>query len=223
MEQVALRARTRDVGKGAARRLRREGFIPAVVYGQDKESIPLQVDAAEFARILRSGAGRNSIIRLEIEGEDKTESKTAMIKEVQWDVLKGGVLHADLYLISMKDKLETSVPIHIVGEEEARKSGGVLQYWLRQVEIKCLPTRIPDFIEVDVSNFKVGDQLEVGSLDLGEGIEVLTDPKEVIVSMVAPKVVEERAVEPAEGAEGQEAETETAAPEAAGEDTGTAE
>jgi len=190
MQQIELTARKREAGKNAAKRLRREGLLPAVIYGKDIESLPIAVDAREFTRAYES-TGRNVLITLTIEGDGEASKHTVMVKEVQRHPLRREIIHADFHRISLEDKITTVVPLVLTGEEQVEKAGGILQHQLREIEVKVLPTEIPEAITADVAELEVGDSLTVGDLRVPEGVEVLTPPEEVIVSVVAPKVVEE--------------------------------
>jgi len=204
VEALDLEAQIREnKGKGYAKRLRRGGYLPCVLYGPEIESLPLKVEAKELEKIINN-AGEKALIKLKVNDKEYI----TMIRELQHHPVKDEMLHADLYQVSLKEKLETEVPLLITGEAPGVKEGGVLQQFLRGVEIRCLPTNIPDYIEVDVSNLEFGESITVGDLKAEEGIEILTDPATTIVSVVSVKVEEEpeeaEAEEEAEEAEGRE-------------------
>lgn len=199
MEQVLLQAAKRETGKGSAHAIRREGYVPAVLYGKNVEPISVKVPAKEFGRVLGTRAGRNSIIKLAI-GSDE---RTCMVKDVQQDPIRGDLIHVDFYQISLKDRLRTVVPIRVVGEDLAQKTGGILQHQLWEIEVECLPTDIPDHITADVSTLPLGHHLSVGDLKVPEGVEVVTDADSVVASLLAPKAVEEE-VKPEAAVEGAE-------------------
>lgn len=194
MEAINLPAETREAGKGPARQARRAGFIPAVLYSKGREPILLQVPAREFSRILATGAGRNSLIRLRVPREK--EEKMVMIKELQQDPVRGSLLHADLYQVSLKEKIRALVPLAVTGEEVLARGGGIVQHQLREVEVECLPTRLPDHLTVSVVGLRAGEHLSVGDLDAPEGVKILTPPEEVIVAVVAARGAEEEVKEP---------------------------
>lgn len=206
MEQVLLNASTRPVGKGSARATRREGYVPAVLYGKNVEAVSVKVPSRDFARVM--SAGRNSIIKLAIAEKGGVDERTCMIKELQQDPVRGDVLHADFQQINLKDKLRTTVAIRIVGEDAIVKAGGILQHLLWEIEVECLPTDIPDHLTADVSNVPIGGHLSVKDLKAPEGVDLVTDQDAAIASVLAPKAVEEE-VKPAEG----EAPAEGAQPE----------
>lgn len=184
MQQVGLKAKVRPVGKGEAHRLRREGAIPGVLYGHGVQGLPIRVDAREFQRVLNTGAGRNNLVELEVDGGDK---HTAMIKEVQQDNLRGFPLHVDFYRISLKEKVKASIPLVLAGVEAVVKEGGIVEHQLYEVEVECLPTDLPEHIEVDVSGLRVGHHLTVGGLKAPAGVAILNDPAETVVVIDSPR------------------------------------
>jgi len=201
VEQLELTAEKRDVGKGVARRLRREGYVPAVVYGRDIEGLPLRIDAKDFQRITSAGA-RNALIKLRVKGDRKRSGHTVMLKEVQRDPIKGDVLHADLYQVSLEQKITTRVPVALVGSDAVERSGGVLQHHLREIEVECLPTEIPERFTLDVSGLEIGDRLSVADLEVSDAVKVLAESNEVVCAVVAPRAIEEEEVEAEEPEEG---------------------
>ncbi|HEY3314726.1 MAG TPA: 50S ribosomal protein L25 [Bacillota bacterium] len=200
MEQVLLQAAKRETGKGSAHATRREGYVPAVLYGKGVEAVAVKVPAKDFGRVLNTRAGRNSIIRLAIGEDGAVDERTCMVKDVQQDPVRGDIVHADFYQISLKDRLRTVVPIRVVGEELAQKGGGILQHQLWEIEVECLPTNIPDHLVADVSTLAIGHHLSVADLKIPEGVEVVTELDTVVASLVAPKAVEEE-VKPEAAAE----------------------
>jgi len=194
MEAINLRAETREAGKGPARQARRAGFIPAILYSKGKEAIPLKVPAREFSRVLSTGAGRNNLIRLQVGGV-KGE-RMVMIKELQQDPVRGSLLHADLYQVSLKEKIRALVPVAVAGEEVVARAGNIVQHQLREVEVECLPTQLPDHLTVSVAGLRAGEHLSVGDLKAPEGVKILTSPDEIIVAVVAIRRAEEEVEEP---------------------------
>jgi large subunit ribosomal protein L25 len=185
-------SRRTDFGKNASRRLRRSGGIPATVYGQGKEAASLTVDPKVIWGILHSHAGQNTIFELAV---DQGDTSHALIKDFQRDPVKGNLLHVDLLRIDMTHKLTLRVPVEISGTPVGVKvGGGLLDIVLREIEIKCLPTDIPEHILVDVSNVDLNQAFRVNELKLSDKIEVLSDPDSVIVT-VSPIRVQEEPVE----------------------------
>ena len=182
-------------GKNAARRVRKAGSVPAVVYGAGKDAVSVAVDPKQISRILHSGAGHNSIFDLQLDGE-KTK---AMIVDWQYEPIKGSLLHIDLKRIAMDQRLTVEVPIHLKGEAYGVKTeGGILEQVLREVEIECLPADIPDEIALDITELKFGQVLRVKDLPHGEGkLTFLTPEEQVVAHVVAVKEVVEATPEAA--------------------------
>lgn len=194
MERVSLSAQERTgVGKSGARRARREGFVPAVLYGRGRTPRALSVGRKDLLSALRT-AGRNALIDLRIAQDGESQAETVMIEEIQRDQIRREILHIDLHLISLTEALDVNVPVVLTGTPEPVTSGtGILEQLRREVEVRCLPTQIPDRLTIDVSALQVGASLHVRDLKVGEGIEVLTPPEEVLAAVVAPAVEEEAA------------------------------
>ncbi|MCJ7664245.1 MAG: 50S ribosomal protein L25 [Desulfobacterales bacterium] len=206
MEKIFLAAQWREgKGKEEARRLRHQGLIPAVVYGQRQETIPVTLNPQELAKVLHGGAGERTLINLTIEGlKDGPITKTVILKEKQIDPLKRTWLHVDLYTIAMDEEISVGIPVRIVGKAAGvTVQGGILEQVLREIEVKCLPSDIPSSIDVDVSSLEIGDSIHVAEITLEKG-KILTDPGQTVVTVVAPKEEVVAAVE--EVAEGEVAE-----------------
>jgi len=195
-----------------ARKIRRQGFIPAVLYGAG-ENIPLVLHPRELLKILT--AGENTIFQLNLDGDGAVDRK-AIVRELQRDPLKDTLLHADLYRISMDVEISVSVPIALEGMSRAASDvGGVMNQLLHELEIQCLPGLIPHELRVDVSQLGIGDVLHVRDLQVPEGIKVLANADEVVASISVRGAEEAAAVPGAEvsptgepGAAGAESETE---------------
>src|SRR6516165_508036 len=197
LETNVLEGQARTPGtKNDARRVRREGKIPAVVYGAGKESLSITVDPRVVTRILNSETGHNTIFDLTLEGE-KTK---AMIVDWQYEPIKGRILHIDLKRIALDKVLTVSVPIELIGEAEGVKTqGGILEQMLREVEIECLPADIPSHIDVDISHLTFGKVLRVSDLPHLQKIKFLTDENQPVAHVTSVK--EEVAATPEAAAE----------------------
>lgn len=203
MEKIKLAAQVREkTGKGVARKLRQSGLVPAVLYGKDKDPQTLIVDPQE----VRAYLAGNVIFDLEIEGLGK---ETAMIKEVQRDVISGDIKHIDFLHISMDEKVTVTVPIVLVGDAAGVQEGGVIQQLLWELEVECLPLEIPENIEIDISNLGIGESLSVSEVSAPGGTDILTSGEEVIVTIVQPTATVEET----------DAEEEVTEPEVIGEET----
>jgi large subunit ribosomal protein L25 len=186
LEQNVLEANPREAGtKNHARRVRREGKIPAVVYGAGKEAVPLSVDPRHVLRILRSETGHNTIFDLAVSGG---ENAKAMIVDWQYEPIKGHLLHIDLKRIAMDKALRVSVPIVLQGVPAGVKTeGGILEQMLREVEIECLPGDIPSHIDVDVSELTFGKVLRVEDLPHSEKLKFLTEANQPVAHVTSVK------------------------------------
>jgi len=183
MEATELKAFTRkETGKGPARRFRMEGSIPAVFYGRGEEAIPLSVNAADLLKVIKAKK-ENIFIKLMIEGEKNME-KLSLIKELQIEPVSRRFYHVDFYEIRMDHKLTLDVPIRFAGTPVGVTNGGELQHLKRDLKISCLPSVLPDFIEIDVTGLEIGDSIKVQDIRVPEGVTVL-DPGDVGVAMVA--------------------------------------
>jgi large subunit ribosomal protein L25 len=192
-----LEAQKRVPGnKNAARRVRAEGRIPAVLYGAGKDAAPVVVDPRQVLRILHSEKGHNTIFDLAMD----TDRVKAMIVDWQFEPLKGRLLHVDLQRIAMDKKLTVTVPIVLKGEAAGvKQEGGILEQLLREIEIECLPVDIPKSIEVDVSHLTFGVEVRVQDLTHSEKLKFLTDPQQMIAHITSVK--EEVVVTPEAAAE----------------------
>jgi large subunit ribosomal protein L25 len=181
MDAPILRASRRiRSGKGVARKIRAAGMIPAVLYSGG-ENIPLSLQPQELLKILSSG--ENTIFQLELDGAAGDDRK-ALVRDLQRDPLKGTLLHADLYRISMDVEITVSVPIVLQGmSREVSDIGGVVNQLLHEVEIQCLPSLIPHELPIDISHLGIGEVLHVRDLHIPQGIQVLVAPDEVVASV----------------------------------------
>jgi large subunit ribosomal protein L25 len=170
--------------KNEARRVRRGGKIPAVVYGAGKDAVSVSVDPRQVSRILASETGHNTIFDLALTGEQTK----AMIVDWQYEPIKGKLLHIDLKRIAMDQKLAVKVPIFLKGEAVGVKSqGGILEQMLREVEVECLPGDIPSHIDADVTELVFGKVLRVSDLPHSDKVEFLTDPNQPVAHVTSVK------------------------------------
>jgi large subunit ribosomal protein L25 len=204
MSEYKLAAENRsDAGKGAARRLRASGRVPAVLYGHGTKPQHLSVDARQFGQALRTDAGVNVLIELQV-GRNR---HLALAKEIQRHPVRGQLLHVDFIQVRRGEKVHVQVPVHLVGEAPGVREGGIADQDLYQVNVEAEVTAVPEVVEADVSGLAIGDVLRVADLKAPNGAVILEDPEASVVSVVAPtveaepEVEEEEAVEGAEGAE----------------------
>jgi large subunit ribosomal protein L25 len=200
MEKILVKADKRtELGKGSARSLRRQNVLPAVLYGEGK-SVTIKLDRKEIQKLIYSGGGEHSLITLELnEGNSKTSEHPVLIKDYQREPVSEELLHVDFIEVSLKKKIKVTIPVVIIKEPAGIKMGGILQHRVREIEIECLPTQIPDKIEIDAGHVEIGHSLHVSDIPPREGLKIVTDPSEVILSVTAPKeeVVEAAPVEAA--------------------------
>lgn len=190
-----LKAEMRNSKSGSGtNQLRKNGRIPGVIYGMNQQNELIHVDQSDLIQVLRHN-GKNGVLDLHLQGN---RNEKVMIAEIQKDHIKGQILHLDLKRVNMNKPIHTHVPITLVGQAEGAKSGGVLQFQLREVEVRCLPTQIPDSLPLYVSELNIGESLTIADLDIPSGIEIQHELDEVIVSVAAPRMqpVEEDANEP---------------------------
>ncbi len=211
MTVEALKVSAREHrGKGAARKLRAAGQVPGVMYGEGKDSQPVQLDAAMFDRMMRTGAHHRL---LDVTVDDGTSVK-ALVREIQIHPVSRAVEHVDLQRVSMQKRIHVEVRVVLVGKPEGvRNQGGILEHNLREVEVECLPGDIPEEIEIDVSHLQVGQALHISDLRR-EGVTILGHPETTVATVSLPAAekstaeVEAEAAEAAAAAEGEAAEGE---------------
>ena len=192
MAQVQLTVETRaERGKGAAHRLRRRGFIPAVLYGGTCGNVLIAVNSHELRPIVAKGAGETTLIDLTIQQEGQTRTIPVIIKDLQIDPVKRTPIHADFLEVSMEQTIEIHIPIQLIGDAAGVKEGGIVDILTREIAVECLPGKMVDHFDLDISALKIGDSLTVATLSIGEDYKILTDPGTVIVSIGAPSMKEE--------------------------------
>jgi len=195
---VSTRAKT---GKGISRSLRRNGQIPAVVYGTGIEPTPISVDPKALAKAIETEAGWNTLITLK--GDGVYNGKSVILKELVTDPIKRTPLHADFHAVNLTQKVHVMVPVHPVGKSIGEKEGGNLEVIRHELEVICLPTAIPQAIEIDVTGMKVGDVLHVNDIQVPAGVEMPRDVNFTVITCTGHKA------EAVEGEEAEAAEEET--------------
>jgi large subunit ribosomal protein L25 len=196
--KITLKSRDAQ-GSAGARRLRRDGWVPGVIYSDGTEARTVSLPKHEFEQMLRHHTSEHVMIKIQIDG-GKEES--VLLKEVQHNAITGGVVHVDLQKVAMDKKLHVEVPVELIGEAEGVKNqGGVLDHLLHHIEISCFPADIPESITVDVSALKLGDMLTVKDIQIDTSkYTILLDAEIGVASVSLPKVVEEPVVEGAAAA-----------------------
>ncbi|MFH0799644.1 MAG: 50S ribosomal protein L25 [Pseudomonadota bacterium] len=197
MERVTLVAEKRIAGKGPAHRMRVTGRIPAVLYGRTVEALPISVDRRALEKAVKTKAGMNVLVDLSVAGGD---SGLALIRDFQADPFKRDFTHIDFQAISLTEKLEVEVPVVLTGLSIGVKEGGVVEQLRRTLHIRSLPESIPERIEVDVTELKIGDSIHSNTISLPSGVELSSALNYTIVTIVPP-AKEEVAAVPVAGAE----------------------
>jgi large subunit ribosomal protein L25 len=173
-------------GKGAARQLRRNGKVPAVLYGQG-ECLLLTIEPEPLNKILKSQAGSTALITLTVNGAKAKPKRTALLRDFQVDPVEGHVLHADLFEISMDKPIRVKVPVHVIGTTPVGvKEGGILHYNTRELHVECLPGVLPDHIDVDASGLAIGQGIHLKEMAKMEGVRFLDDADQMVVSVAVP-------------------------------------
>ena len=217
-ERTKLTVSVREsLGTRETKRLRREGFIPGVLYGRGTP-VAFSVAERELRRALGGAAGLHSILDVEIDGADDTHA--SILKDYKVDKVRGYITHIDLHEVRLDRPITASVSVHLMGGDSAPgvKEGGVLSQPLREISVEALPLEVPEHIDLDVSNMGIGDTLRVADVRVGESVKVLDDPEIVVATVTAPtRAIEDEVAEAAEGeaVEGEAAEGESAAEGAA--------
>lgn len=192
-DQTLTVERRETQGKNSNRRLRASGQVPAVVYGNNRDPVNIQVGHRDVEILLEKTADGNPIFLLSLAGTDK--KRHAMIRELHSDPISGHFLHIDFQRVDMDAKLRTSVHLELKGASPGVKLGGLLDFVTREVEIEALPADIPGHIDVDISGLQIGDHVEAKDLTVPEGVELHADPELVILSIQEPRAEEEEAGE----------------------------
>jgi len=219
LELLELKAVTRtDTGKGQSRTLRREGRLPAVLYGPNTDSVMLSIDRVELEDIVKGGSAGQALLSISVDGAK--EPRTAMIKELQVSPLSRDYLHVDFYEVDMKNKIHVMVPVTTTGKSVGIEMGGMLQLIRRELEVLCMPGDIPEFIEIDITELNIGDSVHVEDVQLEGDVEIPHDVDFTILTILSATMAEEEEEELEEeeleeGEEGAEEGADTDADEAA--------
>ncbi len=178
-KKTTLKAETRArTGSGLLKQMRREGWLPSVIYGKGTENINLKVDAKTFADVLAHSSSENIVVNLEIDGK---ESRLAFLQAVQHDAMTGAALHADFRAIDNQTEITAHIPAHLNGEAPGVKAGGVVEQYIHAIEITCLPNDLPETIEIDISNLQLGDSLHLGDITYPAGVKHTHNDDVVVV------------------------------------------
>ena len=191
METVQFKAMLREKNSGSYNNeLRNQGFVPAVLYGREIGTFNVYVSEKDLSKIIAK-SGENVFAKMTLQQEDAETEYNVLFKEVQRHPVKGTLLHIDFNQVSMSEKLNTVVPVVLVGDSPGVEEGGILQQMLREIDIRCLPGNIPSSVEVDISGLGIGDNVMVESISVPEEVEIITELTEVIAAVAVPQEEEE--------------------------------
>ena len=204
MEQRLIAEAREGTGKGAARKLRAAGRVPAILYGHGMDPLALSVDSRELFHLLHTGAGANVLVDLVVDGTEHL----ALPRDVQRDHIRGRFVHVDFLAVRRDEKIHVTIPLRIVGESPGVKAGGVLEHHLWELNVECLATDVPEAIDVDISGLEIGSGVRVSDLKVRSGVTILTNPEDSVVAVTQPQVAVEEEEEAAEAVEGEAAEEE---------------
>lgn len=191
MDRLKIQVETRDLyGKGAASRLRADGFTPAVIYGVGGESVSVKLNSHDFEYAIHHLSGEHALVDIQV-GVDG-DAHPALIQDIQYDPLRDNPIHVDFLRVRMDEKLNTTVPLILTGTSVGvKQEGGVLDQVLRDIEIECLPANLPEELEIDVTEMAIGDSMHVSDLTAPEGVTILTSEERVLANVMAPRILEE--------------------------------
>ena len=196
MVRYKLPVRIRDEkGKEAARRLRRNNQIPAVFYGPDATSLKLVANYPDLERIIKQTTGESIIFELQIENDKGSDTRIVMLKELQMDPVEDTYIHADFYEISMDRELTVNISVRLINTPAGVTKGGVLQHVRRELTISCLPDKLVDHIDVDVSGLEIGDSIHIEDINFPEGIKTTLESHLTVAVVAAPTVITEEVEE----------------------------
>ncbi|MFA5310816.1 MAG: 50S ribosomal protein L25 [Candidatus Omnitrophota bacterium] len=207
MDELFLDAQVREeIGRGKTKGLRDQGFVPAVLYSEGKDALALKLSHRQLVQLVHQHRIEGVVINVHIKDDKKQKSRPCIIREIQHDPVHGDIVHVDFNQISLTKKIKVNVPVVTKGEPVGVKlEGGSLEHVLWEIEVECLPTNIPQDIEIDVSALKLGGSIHIKDISLPPGAEILNDPEAIILSVAAP-MKEEALAEPLEGEGSQEPE-----------------
>lgn len=199
------------MGKSGAREIRREGNVPAILYGKGADPIPLVINPADLKQALSTEAGENTLLEINVQNDSEEIKKLSLLRDIQYDFITSKPIHFDFQALDIDKKITVNVPVMITGISKGVKEGGILEEILRDISVECLPKDIPNSYEVDVSELEIGHSIHVGALEIADEINLLHEEDETIVTVLAPRMEvveeaeEEEEGEEVEGEEGAEA------------------
>ncbi len=192
MQKIQLQANIRkEINKRSTKELRKQGGIPCVLYGHGIKTLNLAVEQKKFEQVVKKMHGENILISLSIDNNGSSKQETVMVRGIQYHPVSDELLHIDFYKIRLDEKITTRINIVLTGEAPGVKEGGVLDHSMRDVEVRCLPDKIPGHFEVDVTQLEIGSSIHIRDLSIPEDVEVLADHDQAVVSIVPPTIIKE--------------------------------
>lgn len=193
MEKVTLTAKKRTLeGSSNARRIRKTGALPAVIFGAEKEPVSVEVNTHDFEQILHHSASESMLIEVDVEGEG---SVRVLVKDVQHHPVTSDLLHVDLLRVTAGKAIAVEIQLELVGEAAGVKAGGTVDHVMHSIAVECLPKDLVEKIEIDVSEMEIGDALHVSDLGLGAKFKAMVDADAIVATVAAPRVEEEEEAE----------------------------
>lgn len=209
MAKSILKAIKRStLGKKSTKTLRKNGNIPAVIYSKGNEAVALELNPKDVKKAFATDAGRNTLLDIEIEGDDNKEHKLSILRDMQIDYLTNTALHLDFLELDLNEKIEVKVPLVFTGRAQGVKEGGILEEMIREIGVICVPADIPDKIEHDITELGLEMGVQIKDLELPDGVESTGNPEDTVAMVHVPRamIVEEpKGAEGEEGAEGEAA------------------
>jgi large subunit ribosomal protein L25 len=184
MKRMTLKAEVREAGPSRARSGRREGKVPAVVYGAAKENVAVFVDDLTLRKVIREG-GAQALITLKVDGAPDDAETLTILKDVQYDAFGEDILHTDFYRVTLGKPINVTIPLNVVGESPGVQEGGILEHMVRELHISCLPREIPDHVEISVDSLGLNENLTISDVETPPGVTILDDPS-ALVALVKP-------------------------------------
>ena len=202
MAKITLPVEVRlDLSRRNLKKIRKEENIPAVVYAEGKENLPVQISYHDFSKLAHGeygGSLESIVIDLKIKDGKKAKTVPTIIKEIQYDFIKGDVLHIDFNQISLTKKIHTRIPIVAKGDSVGERHGGIVEHIQRELEVSCLPGDLPEEVIVHIDDLDVGNAIHVREIDLGPDVEILNEPDQTVITVLTPRKVVEEEVEEVE-------------------------
>ena len=200
MSRSTLKVKKRiRLGKGGSKQVRKEGKIPAVIYGKGSETIPLIIDPVELKKALATESGRNTLLDLEIDADGKKIKKLSILKDVQIDYVLQKPIHLDFQTVNTEEKVAVNVPLNLTGRAQGLKEGGILEQNIKEINVECLPENIPTAIEFDISDIQLGEAIHIKDINLPEEVEALGNPGNLVASIQIPRAMITETVSTEEG------------------------